>query len=244
MKNILLYLAIGMAFTLLCAAELTPVNVLAEVDQTLPIGNLKCNITLKTTSEAASIKATTWRQGTDKALIEFTEPAGERGNKLLKDGDSYWLYDAQADRTERFATGMLSQSIAGTDLSYADLMDVNHLAESFSVVLSTETKYKKQDCLLLTLTAKSPANPFPKAIVYVDKLTKLPVLQQYYLKSGKLAKVIEIQEIFQSADRPYPQKILYTDNLRNGKGTLLIIDKIEYDAKIPAHIFSKASLKQ
>ncbi len=41
-----------------------------------------------------------------------------------------------------------------------------------------------------------------------------------------------------------PKKLVFKDMLKEGMGTELIIDEIEFNVDIPDHVFSKASLKK
>jgi outer membrane lipoprotein-sorting protein len=78
----------------------------------------------------------------------------------------------------------------------------------------------------------------------VDKEYFAPRKQQLYAKSGKLLKVIELSDLFRVDGRWYPKRMLFQDVLLKGKGTEFIIDNIEFDAEIPDHIFTKASLRK
>ena len=68
--------------------------------------------------------------------------------------------------------------------------------------------------------------------------------ENLYAKSGKLLKTLEIKETFQSQGRWLAREALYKDVLKEGKGTLFIVDAIEFPDKIPDYVFSKASLRK
>ena len=61
--------------------------------------------------------------------------------------------------------------------------------------------------------------------------------------SGKLLKRMELFDITKIGNRWYPKKLIFKDMLKKGSGTEFIIDEIEFDKKIDAYIFTKASLK-
>lgn len=42
----------------------------------------------------------------------------------------------------------------------------------------------------------------------------------------------------------YPKKMIFKDVLKKGSGTEFIIDSVNFNAEIPKHIFSKASLRR
>jgi len=68
--------------------------------------------------------------------------------------------------------------------------------------------------------------------------------EEWYAKSGKLLKTIKASEVKRVSNRWYPTKMVFKDELKQGKGTEYIIDSIEIDLTLPAHIFSKAMLKK
>ena len=72
----------------------------------------------------------------------------------------------------------------------------------------------------------------------------LALREDRFAKSGKLLKTAEIQEVFQINQRWYPKRMVFKDVLSKGKGTVLIIESIEFDVEIPKHIFSKAVLRR
>ena len=65
-----------------------------------------------------------------------------------------------------------------------------------------------------------------------------------YAKSGKLLKTTEVNNVSRVDDRWVPDKIIFKDVLKTGKGTEFIIESIEFNADIPDYIFSKASLRK
>lgn len=60
----------------------------------------------------------------------------------------------------------------------------------------------------------------------------------------KVVKTVKLSKVENVGGRWYPRYMLFKDNLKDGKGTEYHVDKIEFDLKIPDHIFSKAVLKK
>ena len=46
------------------------------------------------------------------------------------------------------------------------------------------------------------------------------------------------------SNRWVPVEMLFKDQLQQGKGTEFIIESIEFNADVPAYIFTKAALKR
>jgi hypothetical protein len=68
--------------------------------------------------------------------------------------------------------------------------------------------------------------------------------KELYAKSGVLLKRMELSDVLQIQGRWFPKKILFKDVLKEGDGTEFQMMDIEFNAKIPEYIFSKASLKK
>lgn len=163
---------------------------------------------------------------------------------MLKDGDNLWIYDPNTDRTIQISGNMLKQSVMGSDLSYEDFMEETNLQESYDAMVTGEQEYETRVCWVLELTAKKADISYQKVRLYVDKERFLPLYEERYAKGGKLLKTTKVREVMKVGKRWYPKEVLYKDELKTGKGTTFIINKVDFDVKIPAHIFTKASLKK
>jgi len=65
-----------------------------------------------------------------------------------------------------------------------------------------------------------------------------------FARSGKLLKTFEVKEIRRIQNRWVPTHMIFKDALKSGKGTEFVIEDIEFNASIPEHVFTKASLRK
>lgn len=246
MKKLTIILMLSLILTALYAEFPDGGELLRRIDENMLSSTMKAKTTMivQTRRATRTMVSNNWSQGTDKSFSEYLSPVREMGTKMLKDGDNLWIYDPNTDRTIQISGNMLKQSVMGSDLSYEDMMEENKMQENYSAGVTGETVYEERDCWIMELTAKKPEVTYQKATLYVDKERYLPLYQELYAKSGKLLKTYKVQEVMQSGKRWYPKQVLYKDELKSGKGTIFIVDKIEFDIKIPAHIFTKASLRK
>ncbi|MCK5442356.1 MAG: outer membrane lipoprotein-sorting protein, partial [Maribacter sp.] len=77
-----------------------------------------------------------------------------------------------------------------------------------------------------------------------DQERFVPLKEDLFAKSGQLLKRVTMEDIAQIGGRWYPRKMNYKDMLKDGKGTDFIVSKIEFNAPISEHLFSKAVLKK
>ena len=196
-------------------------------------------------SGTRTIKSRSWAKGQDKAFVEYLSPPREKGKKMLKLGDKIWTYTPEPnDRIITIAGHLLRQSVMGSDLSYEDMTENDRLAEVYDAVLEGEEDIKGRKCFLLKLTASQKDVAYHSRKLWVDAERWLPLKEERFARSGRLLKTFEIQEVFQQGDRWYPRRMIFKDMLSRGKGTEYIVESINFNVEIPAHKFTKASLRK
>lgn len=230
----------------LCAAYPDGGDLLGKIDKNMLSSTMKAKTTMivQTRRATRTLVSNNWSQGSQKAFSEYLSPAREKGTKMLRDGDNLWIYDPGTDRVIQISGNMLKQSVMGSDLSYEDMMEETNLQKSYSAQVTGEKVYEGRDCWIMQLNARKADVTYQKVVLYVDKKRFLPLYEELYAKSGKLLKTMRVQEVMQVGSRWYPKKALYKDELKDGKGTLFIINSVQFDVKLPAHIFTKAALKK
>ncbi len=230
----------------LCAAYPDGGDLLGKIDKNMLSSTMKAKTTMivQTRRATRTLVSNNWSQGSQKAFSEYLSPAREKGTKMLRDGDNLWIYDPGTDRVIQISGNMLKQSVMGSDLSYEDMMEETNLQKSYSSQVTGEKVYEGRDCWIMQLNARKADVTYQKVVLYVDKKRFLPLYEELYAKSGKLLKTMRVQEVMQVGSRWYPKKALYKDELKDGKGTLFIINSVQFDVKLPAHIFTKAALKK
>ncbi len=221
-------------------------EILTKMDQNLIAENRSATYTMvvrgRRRDRTMTVKS--WVEGSEKSFSEYLAPAREKGTKMLKLGDQLWMYSPQSDRIIRIAGHMLHQSMMGSDFSYEDMMEDRGLKETYDAEVMGSEDFLTRDCWVVKLTATVEDVAYHSRKIWVDKANMLSLKEDRFAKSGKLLKTAEIQEVFQINQRWYPKRMVFKDVLSKGKGTELIVDSIEFDVKIPKHLFSKASLRR
>lgn len=192
-----------------------------------------------------TITTQSYTRGEDYSFTEYLAPTREEGIKMLKIADDLWTYDPDADRTISISGHMLRQSINGSDLSYEDMMSDETINEDYEAIVVGEDLIFDRACWVLELIATSTDIAYPKRKLWIDKERYLPLRGEYFAKSGKLLKRMEIREVMMADGRWYPKEMHYKDVLnKKSLGTSFIIEKIEFDVEIPEYLFTKAALKK
>lgn len=191
-----------------------------------------------------TIVSKSWAVGEEKSFTEYLSPVREKGTKMLKLEKQLWIYTPSTDRTIQIAGHMLRQSVMGSDLSYEDMLEDATFQENYTATVVGEEVIDGRNCYVLELIAKKADIAYQKRKLWVDSERYVPLQEELYAKSGKLLKKTELSDVVRVDGRWFPKKVVFKDMLKDGKGTEFIIDEIEFDANIPDHIFTKASLKK
>jgi negative regulator of sigma E activity len=140
---------------------------------------------------------------------------------------------------------MLRQSVMGSDMSYEDVMEDPKLQNLYNATIVDEGTALERPCWIIELKAKPGAEPsYHSRKVWVDKERFLPLKEERYATSGKLLKTAEIQSVGQYQQRWVAERAVFKDALKNDSGTEFVVTSIEFDAKIPEHVFSQAALRK
>jgi negative regulator of sigma E activity len=243
----------GLGITLCCVAlaaqAQTPSGdaILEKVDAN-QTSNTKVSVwemTIHGRRGSRTMKAKSSVQGTDRAFTEYLEPPRDAGTKMLKLGGQLWTFSPSTDRTIQIAGHMLRQSVMGSDMSYEDLMEDPKLKNLYQATVTGEDKVMERPCWVIQLTAKSGTDPaYHSRKLWVDRERYLVLKEERFATSGKLLKTAEVTKMTQMHQRWVAERSVFRDALKNDGGTEFVVDSMEFDAKIPDHVFSQASLRK
>lgn len=187
---------------------------------------------------------TGYAEGKERAYMEFTYPARDKGTRFLKIEDEMWMYLPSVERATKIAGHMLRQSMMGSDFSYDDIAENEKLIELYDVELTGTDTIDEKECYVLELTAKVPDVTYYSRKLWVDKDKYVAVKAELFAKSGKLMKEITVSEFKSIGRYRFPASIKMVNKLRMDTYTELILEDVELDIRIPDRIFSKAYLER
>jgi outer membrane lipoprotein-sorting protein len=190
-----------------------------------------------------SVKSRSWIKGRTQSFTEYLDPPREKGTKMLKLEDQLWTYTPASDRTILISGHMLRQSVMGSDLSYEDMMEDPRLAALYTATVGGEEDREGRPCWVLDLASRGEEIAYFKRRIWVDQGRNVVLREERFAKSGKLLKTTEVKSVERQGGRWVPTRIVFKDALKEGGGTEFVLESIEFDAKIPDHVFTKASLR-
>lgn len=191
-----------------------------------------------------TVEAKSWQKGTEDSFTEYLAPAREKGTKMLKLGDQLWTFTPSTDRTILISGHMLRQSVMGSDLSYEDMMEDPLLQNMYTAKIIGEDKILDRSVWIMELKSKKDGIAYDSRKIWVDKERYIGMKEELYAKSGKLLKQIDLHEIKKIDGRWVATSLTYKDVLKDGDGTEMSIESIEFNKEIPGYILSKAALRK
>lgn len=178
-----------------------------------------------------------WSRGQDESLLEFTSTA-ERGQKILRTEDELYIFYPDAEELIRMQGSALRQSLLGSDISYEDMTGGNDRVSQYDVELESEERVGGRDCYVLFLTANTRTVPYPKERVWIDKESFLVVKGEYFTKSGRLLKEMEVLDSMMLDGREIPIETRISDKMKRDSETIMAIEDIEVNVRLDASLFS------
>lgn len=184
-----------------------------------------------------------YAEGNEKSYVEVLSPARDKGTKILKIDDIIKIYYPSAERVMRLSGHMMRQSMMGSDFSYEDMTErAKKMREEYAGEIKEDEELNGRKCYVLTLTSRIPKQTYFTRKIWVDKERFVGLKEELYAKSGKLLKVLTVDEIQSFKNRYYPVKITMADMLRKNSKTEMVMKKIDFDIAIPPGTFSERRL--
>ncbi|MCD4676193.1 MAG: outer membrane lipoprotein-sorting protein [Desulfobacula sp.] len=196
------------------------------------------------TRSSRTIESKSYYRGNNDSFTKYLSPSREKGNKMLKLGNRLWIYSRTTDRVIKISGHMLRQSVAGSDLSYEDMMEVREMTEIYTATVKGESILDNRKTWVMDLKAKVKDVAYEHCKVWIDQERFIPLREELYAKSGQLLKKTVFSHVIRIQDRWFPMQVNFKDMLKKGKGTDFVITEIEFNPEIPDYIFSKASLRK
>lgn len=181
--------------------------------------------------------------GSDKALVEFTNPE-DRGIRYLKLEKNLWMYFPKEQDTVPISGHLLKDGMMGSDISYEDSLESQDFRIKYTAAIKGEESVEGRPCAILELAAKVPTAAYDRRIIWVDEERWVALKEEMYAKSGKLLKTSATLEVKSFGGRWYPVRSEYVSKLRKDTKTLIVMSALELDPKLDPNQFTMAALKK
>ncbi len=239
-------IAAFLCITSIAAGQHNANEILKKVDNNMSSENrvFESSMTIHGRRNSRTLTSVTYSVGDKKSFTEYLSPAREEGTKMLKLEDQLWIYSPSTDRTIQISGHMLRQSVMGSDLSYEDMMEDRKLTDIYNAEVIGEEVIDGRKTWMMELTAKVDDVAYASCKIWIDTERFIPLKEELYAKSGQLLKRSTLGDVEKIEGRWFPTRVVYKDELKQGKGTVFKMTRIQFNQDIPEYIFSKAALKQ
>ncbi|MEW5816373.1 MAG: outer membrane lipoprotein-sorting protein [Spirochaetota bacterium] len=233
-----LLIAIPLTLSALTAEEIIKKMELNQVHKTAKVTG---SMLIRDRFGTKNVQFTSYSEGKDKMLIEFTS-VEEKGQKILRTKNDLYLYYPDAEEIIRLKGAALRDSVLGSDFSYEDMTGDKGILDSYKVSLLGTEPVDGHQCYKLALEATERDIPYPYEEMWVD--TELFVYRKVYRYSlsKKLLKEMKITKIEKIAGKPVPTQLIMIDTMKTNSSTEFKIEDIKLDIPIDKKTFSLEEL--
>ncbi|MGI6038308.1 MAG: outer membrane lipoprotein-sorting protein [Limnochordia bacterium] len=245
LKKIIPLVLIGLLlFGSMGAAQgLTIDEIMARVDENRHFTSAysKMQMTIRSGRREMTKEMEAWTEGSN-SLVEFTNRS-DRGTKYLKLDDELWMFFPDAEDLVKISGHMLKQGFMGSDMSYEDMMVSEKMTDLYDFTLVGEEELDGRPTYVVKAQGKPGAEvSYALRQMWIDAETFLPLKEELYAVSGRLLKVMTVDEIREIEGRNYPVVVTMEDQLKRNSRTQIILSEIQFDVEIEEGTFSLDSL--
>lgn len=196
-------------------------------------------------------KLVAWTKGRDKSLVRFTAPPREAGNAFLTLEDRIWTWSARIGRRIRLPTSLMSQSWAGSDLSYSDLARSDDRLDQYQFKISLIDTVDVDGSLTGGQQIyRLDAIPLENAPVVWGKEELIvradyALLRQVFFDQSMVpVKEIRTLKVDEIDGRVFGSEMVVEDLEVPGNATRLLFDSIRFDIDIRDDMFTTFQLSK
>jgi len=184
-----------------------------------------------------------WTKGQDQSLMRVIEPAKDRGNGTLTDGDNMWSYAPKINRVIKIPSSMMGQSWMGSDFSNKDVSRVDDIVDQYDHTMLSTTE---QDGITVyeveAIPHEDAAVVWGREVLFIRE--DYVVLQHaFYDQDGELVKKLESLEIGEMGGRVIAirQRMVKADEPE--EWTEVAVLSVDYDVELNDSLFTQSNLR-
>jgi hypothetical protein len=190
-----------------------------------------------------------WKPAKDgvmaRTVLHVVEPADSAGAAYLAiskpEGDEVYLYAPALDRVQR-VMGDRGRALFGTDFSYADVVQIQALAESGKTKRLADEKVFDRTAFVLDVATDMAASRYTRIKSYVDQATCTLLKSEFFVVSSEPKKVLEADISTLVSIDPWWLMLGYTmENRLTGTNTELTLSNVYLLERLPEALFDPAS---
>lgn len=220
MKRILFSLSLLSALSATLAAEGDADRVIKEMDKRMNYEECRMRIRIEdkeTDGKLRSLSARIEYAKDSGTRIEFTEPARDKGKRILMSGDSMWMASPAVSKPVRLSG---KDSFMGTTFTNDDVMNFDKSDDYESTIAAEDA-----DGWNVVMTARKAGLPYSRIEARIGK-DYLPVRMSFFARSGRESKQVEYSELRDFGGKRRPAVMAIRDMMEIGAESRVVFEEI------------------
>ena len=233
-------------------------EVRACIDRAIPGHTLKQQLTVQvidgTDAARESSGVLFWKRGDDglsNVFFRIEKSAQYQGvavvmrEVLAGREPTINMYSPELRRERRINSAALAGPLLGTDFSYEDFAQLQHIGTGGEVNRLPDADIDGHAAYVLETSPDPEVSSYSRIQTALDKDMCLPMQTQFFAHNGKLLKEMYIDRsaVKKLGDRWAPYRVVMQNHKQNSR-TVLVVDSAEAELEIPDSQFSNAVLRQ
>jgi len=184
-----------------------------------------------------------WTKGDDKSLVRVLEPAKDRGNGTLTDGNSMWTFSPKVNRVIKIPSSMMGQSWMGSDFSNKDVAKADDIIDQYDHTLLSTTEVDG-----VTIYEVQSVPHEDAAVVWGREVLRIRgdrvvTEHSFYDQDDVLVKKLESLEIGSMGGRTVAIRQRMHEIDTPDEWTEIQVNSVEYEVDIPDATFTLSNLR-
>lgn len=246
--TMMLFLFFTGGWTDLLAQELTATDIVRIANEKFngektSVGIMSMTIVRPTWERTITFK--NWTKGTEHALTLITEPARDKGQTFLKRGTEMWTWTPSISRITKLPPSMMSQGWMGSDYTNDDILKESSVVSDYNHEIAGEEEIDGRICYKIKLLAKEDAAViWGSQMRWIDKKDYMFLKSELYDEDGYLIRTETASDIKIMDGRILPARMEIIPAEEEGKKTIVIFEKLEFNKPIDDAFFSQHNMKR
>lgn len=175
----------------------------------------------------------------EKFLLLIQEPAVKKGQGYLRIDDNLWFYDPES---RKFSHTSMKDQFNDSDANNSDF-NASSLEEDYKVTAIEEGTLGQFSVYIMDIEAVNDEVTYPTQKLWVTRENSLLLKSEDYSAGGRLLRTSYFPSYAKAGDNYTPTKMLFIDELVEGKKTQITISDIS-TKKLPESIFTKSYVER
>lgn len=184
-----------------------------------------------------------WTKGDKQSLVRVIDPAKDRGNGTLTDGNSMWSFSPKVNRVIKIPSSMMGQSWMGSDFSNKDVAKADDIIDQYDHTLLSASEIDGVTVYeIQSIPHEDAAVVWGREVLRIRE-DKVVIDHSFYDQDDVLVKVLESLEIGEMGGRTIAMRQRMHEVETPDEWTEIQVNSVEYEVDIPNSTFTLSSLR-